>query len=110
MLPVFIYLAQKGEKLSRHVNDKLLDQLMNEEDLVRKQELLSSLGSLIDANQGEIAMYLTKINRILINEIKSDNFNIQKLCIMAIGKMATVIKQLSDDLLHEMMLIGTNVR
>jgi len=109
VFPVFIYLAQKGEKLSEHVNNKLLDQLLIEENLVLKQELLSSLGSLIDANQDDIQSYQKKINVILIKNINCNNFNVQKLCIMVIGKLATVTKQIDDELLHKLIQVGTNI-
>ena len=108
ILPVFIYLAQKGEKLSKDVNDTLLDRLWLEENAVSKQELLSSIGSLIDANQGEIRVYSAKVNRVLIREIKSDNFKIQKLCIVAIDKLARTAKQLDDELLRELVQVGIN--
>jgi len=109
VLPVYIYLAQKGEKLSKDVNDKLLERLVCEQDPVLKQELLSSLGSIIDSNQQEIKVYQIKINQILINEIKSNNFNIQKLCVAVICKLVTVSKQISDELLHELVAISTNL-
>ena len=108
ILPIFIYLAQKGEKLSNPVIQRLLDQMMNENDLVLKQELLSSLGSLMDANQGEIKSSQEKIDQILIREIKSENYNIQKLCVLAIEKLATVTRQLDDQLLHELVQVGTD--
>ena len=108
LLPVFIYLAQKGEKLSRHVIDKLLDRLSNESDLVLKQELLSALGSLIDANQTQIEFCKEKIDQILIREIKSDNSNIQKLCIKVIRILATVTSNLSDEVLRQLIQVGTD--
>ena len=82
--------------------------LLIEEDLVLKQELLSSLGSLIDANQVDIQSYQKKINVILIKDINSNNLNVQKLCIMVIGKLATVTKQLDSELLHKLIQVGTN--
>ena len=108
LLPVFIYLAQKGETLSRLVIDKLLDRLSSESDLVLKQELLSTLGSLIDANRTDIAFYKEKIDRILIREIHSDNSNIQKLCIKVIRILATVTNHLNDQILCQLIQVGTD--
>ena len=109
VLPTFIYLAQKGTKLPRHVIDKLLARIFTQQDPVLKQELLSSLGSLIDANQTEINVFLTKINHFLTKEIKSDHFNIQRLCIMVIHKLVTVCKQLDDELLNALVEIGISL-
>ncbi|CAG0894755.1 unnamed protein product, partial [Cyprideis torosa] len=110
VLPVFIFLAQKGKALSSDVNKKLLDKLSSVGDPVLKQELLSSLGSLIEANpQGIIGLHLPQVNSILIREIRSENHNIQKLCIHAISKLVSISQQVDDQLLEELVQVGIDL-
>ena len=108
LLPVFIYLAQKGEKLSRHVIGKLLDRLSTDSNLVLKQELLSALGSLINANRTLIDFYKAKIDRILIRDIQSDNCNVQKLCVKVTRILSTITDHLDDQILRQLIEVGTN--
>jgi hypothetical protein len=111
VLPIFIYLAQKGEQLSENLINKILDTLLNQnfkENLVLKQELLSTLGSLINANREQVIFFKPKIDQILINEIKSNNYNIQKMCIAIIEIMVPITKQLDDKLLQELIHVGIN--
>lgn len=107
--PLFIYLAQKGQVLSQQVNQRLLDKLMNlKQDPVLKQELLSALGSLIWANSQEINLYREKIRTILIKEISSDNHNVLRLCVNAIGKFIKVVSQVDLELLEPLVRVGTD--
>ena len=108
VLPVFTYLAQKGEKLSLSVIEKLLDKLLKEEDPVMKQELLSSLGSLIQANKEHIDKYQSQIQAILAKEITSRNHNIQKLCISSVVKFVGATGKVDDVLLDKLVLVGTS--
>ncbi|CAG0914726.1 unnamed protein product [Notodromas monacha] len=96
-LLVFNYLAQKGEKLSLVVNNKLLDKLASEKDPVLIQELLSSLPALMNANKADLCkLYLPKINGILAREIRSDNANVQSLCVSAVSALVAVIQGVGD--------------
>ena len=108
VLPVFTYLAQKGEKLLLSVIEKLLDKLLKEDDPVMKQELLSSLGSLIQANKRHIDKYQSKIQAILAKEITSRNHNIQRLCVSSVAKFVRATGKVDDVLLDKLVLVGTS--
>ncbi len=111
VLPVFIYLAQKGETLSHYVMSELIGRLMNKEESgVWRQELLSALGSLIEANhhhQGAKDL-LIKVNKILVREMRSDSRNVQKLCLKVVRKLVGVTKRIDDNLLEELVTLGTD--
>ena len=108
VLPVFTYLAQKGEPLSQSVIEKLLDKLRIEEVPVMKQELLSSLGSLIQANKRHIGKYQSEIQSILAKEITSLNLNIQRLCVSSVAKFVGAAGKIDDVLLDKLFLVGTS--
>ncbi|KAA0202607.1 hypothetical protein HAZT_HAZT002059, partial [Hyalella azteca] len=107
ILRVFIYLAQKGEELSPTIKNKLLDKLLTEPCTGLKQELLSCLGSLIEANIVKSSDDLSRVNQILIQNIGSDNRNIHKLCMNAQRKLVKVCQTMDEGLLQKLVDIGT---
>lgn len=85
VLPVFIYLAQKAETVSGFIMNELIKMLVKNDE-VWKQDLLSAVGSMIEANQTK-QVHINKVNKILTREIKSSGSqNVQKLCLRVIGE------------------------
>lgn len=107
-LDIFIFLAQKGEVLSKSVIERLLSKLQTEDGLILKQELLSSLGSLIQANKDSIQPYQSKIFEILSKQLLSDNHNVSRLCVIATQKLVKVFDYLDEDLLNKLVQVGTD--
>ena len=111
-LRFFAYLAQKGEILSMLVMRELVGVLDDENEFEVwswRQDLISGLGSMIEANYRRGARkLLPKINKALVIEIQKDNRNIQKICLKVIRKISSVHGDISDGLLKVLVQIGTN--
>ncbi|XP_047735505.1 uncharacterized protein LOC125177583 [Hyalella azteca] len=97
----------EGEELSPTIKNKLLDKLLTEPCTGLKQELLSCLGSLIEANIVKSSDDLSRVNQILIQNIGSDNRNIHKLCMNAQRKLVKVCQTMDEGLLQKLVDIGT---
>lgn len=108
LLPIFIRLIQKGKQLSNSVNNIILDKLLMEKEFVIKKDLLSSLGSFIQTNRENIKLYSLKINNILTNEITSNVYGIQKICVGLIAKLTHVTNKIDNNLLDKLVQIGTS--
>ncbi|KAA0195739.1 hypothetical protein HAZT_HAZT003730, partial [Hyalella azteca] len=107
ILKVFIYQAQKGEKLTPNLNMILLNKLSTGQLPALKLEMLSCLGSLIEANQTDIGRYLPQVNQILTEQISSDNNVVQNMCITAVRKLITFCKHVDEDLLQKLVDVAT---
>ncbi|CAF3745317.1 unnamed protein product [Rotaria sp. Silwood1] len=108
ILSIFVYLAQKGEKLSENIIQKILDRILIEKDIMLKQEFLSTLGSLIQTHKTDIKLYKKRIEEILMNEINSDNNNLQKISINVLRILVKFV-QVDSNLLNEVIAIGTSL-
>ena len=106
-LSIFIYLAQKGEKLSDNIIQKILTKILSERDLMLKQELLSALGSLIQTHHKDIQRYKQKTEDILLKEIKSESIYLQKLCLDILRILAQFV-EIDSNLFEMIITIGTN--
>ncbi|CAF4512719.1 unnamed protein product [Didymodactylos carnosus] len=108
VLLIFVYLAQKGEKLCENIIKKILNRILTEKDIMLKQEFLSTLGSLIQTHKTDIKLYKDKTEEILINELNSDNTNLQKICISVLRILVKFV-QVNSSLLDQVIKIGTGL-
>ena len=107
-LSIFVYLAQKGETLHQHIIEKILDKILSEENIMLKQEFLSTLASLIETHQNDIELYKEKIKKVLMDGINSDNTNLQKICITAV-RILVKYADVSPSLLNKVIAVGTKL-
>ena len=108
ILPIFVCLAQKGQKISRPVTEKMLDKLITETNLSQKKELLSALLSIMKAHENNIRVYELKIRTILDHELDSSNQNIQRLCVQIFTMLAKCFPQIDNELLEKLVHLGTS--
>ncbi|CAF4419600.1 unnamed protein product, partial [Didymodactylos carnosus] len=108
VFPIFIYLAQKGEKLSENIIKKIMNKISSEHDIMLKQELLTALGSLIETHHVDIKQYQKQIEEILIKEINSDNIHLQKVCIHILRVLSRFVK-INFNLFNVIITIGTSL-
>lgn len=101
-------MAQKGENLSNNIIQKILNKISLEKDIMLKQELLSALGSLIETHHTDIKRYQRQTEKILVNEINSDNINLQKLCIHVLRILTRFVK-VNSSLFDAVITIGTGL-
>ncbi|KAA0195743.1 hypothetical protein HAZT_HAZT003726 [Hyalella azteca] len=99
--------AQKGEKLTPNLNMILLSKLSTGQLPALKLEMLSCLGSLIDANKTDIGRYLPQVNQILTEQIASDNNVAQNMSITALRKLIIFCKRVDEGLLQKLVDIAT---
>lgn len=107
VLSIFVLIGQKGEKLSLNVIKKILQKITTETDIMIKQELLSSLMSIIQTNTADLSLYRIELEKILSNGLLSENLNIQKICVSTWIVLMKFVK-IDKKYLDQIVKLGTD--
>ncbi len=108
VLSIFVHRAQKGETLTVHIIEKILNRIKNESNLMIRQEYLSSLASLIQNNLNLIKDSIkSDIESILFKNMDAGNANTQNICVNGWRSLINNFR-IDNKYLTQLIQIGTN--